>query len=200
MHLLLHRFRGHKFGSSFVGWLWIQISHEVAAKTSAWAPVIWRPHWGWGYISKMAHSRGCWQEASGPCHVSYLSVMTPGFPPEQVIQARAWRKPHCLSWPSTKSHTLLLMLFYSLEVSHWVQPTFKGKGIKLHLLKECQNVRICYVYICVCVCGPKLLFFFFNLYLNGITLLVFCDLQFHPTLYFWDPLILTHCISLLGLP
>lgn len=55
--IILHR-------SSLTGWFWLRVSYAFAAQMLARATAIWRLTGAWRLSSKMAHSSGCWQEAS----------------------------------------------------------------------------------------------------------------------------------------
>lgn len=136
---------GQEFRSHLSKWLWLRVSQEVAAKLLARTG----PSEGWtgaeGSISKMAHSRGCWEEASVPPYVGLspglLSSSDHGswIPPEIGIQDRVLLQAHCRVRPGLRSDTPLPP-FYSLEASHQVQLTFPRSGyVTSSSWKECQK-------------------------------------------------------------
>lgn len=95
---------GHEFRSSFVGWFWLEVPHEVAVN-------IW-PGWkldnDWRSI---LHSASCWQETSVSPHMglsadcfSVLMTWWLAFPKMSDPRESRW-KQQCLLWPSLRSHT-----------------------------------------------------------------------------------------------
>ena len=55
--------------SSIAGRFWLGVSREVAVKMSVGPAVLSRLTGAGRSTSNMAHSHGCWLEASVPCHI-----------------------------------------------------------------------------------------------------------------------------------
>lgn len=73
--------------SDFAAWFHLRGSHKIAVKTLAGSVSSEGLIKAGGSASKMAPSRGCWQEASISCHrnlsiglLGYLHNMAAGFP------------------------------------------------------------------------------------------------------------------------
>lgn len=107
-----------------------------------WTCSIWRFDWGWrihfqddsltcmlvGGLSSLPH---------GPLHRAIDMTWNDMMSSEQVIQEREQRGRHntflVLALAVTNGHSAT---FCSFKASHKVQPTHKGRGIRVHLLRK----------------------------------------------------------------
>lgn len=59
---------------SWKGWFWFRVSHEVVIKMKAEVAASEGLTEVRKSVSEVPHSRGCWQETSGPQHVGLHSA------------------------------------------------------------------------------------------------------------------------------
>lgn len=100
------------------------VSGKVAVKLLTKA-AVWRLDGSWR-IPCQAHSWCCRQEVSVPCHVGLsIRLFRTQLHPEQGIQEKEKRIPtqkqQFFHNVNSEVQLFLLMIFYSLESSHWSQ-------------------------------------------------------------------------------
>lgn len=120
-------------GSRFARGFWLKRSPKVADKLSARAATL-RSH-------VMSDLGGCWQKASDITIWASPGCLTVPmiyqlFPLEQMMRERA----HAIVL--FYEAQLTCALFYLLKANHYIQPTLKGREIRLHLrdIKELVHI------------------------------------------------------------
>lgn len=128
-----HASENQEYRSSLVGELWLRVSHEARAA------VVWRLDWG----EEIHFQDGCltwlltgglWVSLCRPFHRTTWLYSTHGH--WLLLKWVVWERGNVRAWSQNVRTSLL---FYSLEVNHLVQPTLKGKEIKLCLKEWLSN-------------------------------------------------------------
>ena len=107
-----------------------------------------------GSCSGTAYSHGCWQKVSVPCHVD-LSIglsecsynMAADFPQSQGSEREQKGSPNACYDLVAGVSCCHFCYICSLKENHSVQPTLKGRGIKLQFMKGgvLKNLWIKYI-------------------------------------------------------
>lgn len=134
----------HVFGSDFVGWFWLRCSQEILGESHRCS--IQRFDWGWCIHFEKALSPGSCLGPAVPHQLwVWVLISLPSGPVHWGAQCAhnmqgsdLWEQggsPSAFYVSLWSPLTIASALLCSLEASHSLQPTHKGRGIKFCLLR-----------------------------------------------------------------